>query len=87
MAEFSIEDLTKIILHLNRIAKVNNDELRVHLEIEIVKSSQINFIFTAEETTDNHTFLCFELNNDIEYKELIKDIKETCKEWNWKYVE
>jgi len=84
--------MKKLIDHLKRIARENEDNFDFNIKIEVFRN-EIRYLFEAEETYDNHNFISIvftEFDKFLEYierEEYLGILKRACKEWNYKYVD
>ena len=80
--------MKKLIEQLERIAKANADKFVYRIHLSLWKRA-VRYIFEAEETSDNHTFVMFIIpNGDVEnFTPDQATIKEACEDWYYTYVE
>lgn len=81
--------MKEIIDHLQRIAKANGDHFKFHIDM-IPGRNEIKYILYVDEEDDGHTFLATYITDNL--GDLGKDIsvemiKDSCREWDYKYVD
>lgn len=84
--EICLEDLHN---HVQRIARRNDDPLRVYVRLHPQRGDKITFSVGVKETTDGHE-LCEEFATTITEAcntLRMKGLKEACEEWEYEYVE
>ncbi len=77
--------MKELIEHLQRIAKINNDSFKYHIDIFPYKNPKFEFV--AEEDSDNHIFLSTEIKNLENVTISKEDLVDACNSWNYKYID
>lgn len=80
-------EIEKLIAHLQRIAKANNDKFAYKIEIGHVYKDQVDYTFICYETADKHCFYGVRVDNLNQIKDDEKLLKLQCESWGYKYVE
>jgi hypothetical protein len=83
-----MKGLSKLIKHLDRIAKVNNDDFQYSINIQPYAKG-IKLYFVAVEMYDGHTFISKSIStvNLDEFEIDENQLREACEQWNYSYVD